>query len=141
MEGVQVKKTFFVGLVITLVMTIYSGSLAGASPILSTEFNNTMFITDHNESITFSVYSSIGTTGVLYINQTPNAFETPNYKAEVTSKTDSQYDLTVTPLRPLDNGTHELKISTDSNGSNAITLTYTINVDLDAKIGNFDQQF
>jgi hypothetical protein len=79
------------------------------------------------------VYSSIGTTGVLYINQTPNAFETPNYKAEVTSKTDSQYDLTVTPLRPLDNGTHELKISTDSNGSNAITLTYTINVDLDAE--------
>jgi hypothetical protein len=133
MEGFLVKKTFYGGFVIALVMTINSGFLAGASPVLSTEFNNTMFITDQNQPITFSVYSSIGTTGVLYINQKPGAFETSNYKAEVTSKTNSKYDLTITPLRPLVNSTHELKISTDSNGLNAITLTYTINVDLDAE--------
>ena len=133
MEGFQVKKTFFWGLVIALVVTINSGSLAGASPVLSTKFNQTIFTTDHNQPITFSVYSSIGTTGVLYINQTPNAFETSNYKAEVTSKTDSQYDLTITPLRPLSNDTYELRISTDSDGSNEITLSYSINLDLDAE--------
>ena len=39
----------------------------------------------------------------------------------------------ITPLRPLTNDTYELKISTDSNGSNAITLSYFINLDLDAE--------
>ena len=127
------KKLSLAGLVIALVMSINSGSLAGASPVLSTQFNQTMFTTERNQPITFSVYSSIGTAGDLYINQSPNASETSYYKVEVTSKTNSQYDLMITPLRPLTNDTYELKISTDSNGSNAITLSYFINLDLDAE--------
>ena len=127
------KKLSLAGLVIALVMSINSGSLAGASPVLSTQFNQTMFTTERNQPITFSVYSSIGTAGDLYINQSPNASETSYYKVEVTSKTNSQYDLMITPLRPLTNDTYELKISTDSNGSNAITLCYFINLDLDAE--------
>lgn len=127
------KKLSLAGLVIALVMSINSGSLAGASPVLSTQFNQTIFTTERNQPITFSVYSSIGTAGDLYINQSPNASETSYYKVEVTSKTNSQYDLMITPLRPLTNDTYELKISTDSNGSNAITLSYFINLDLDAE--------
>ncbi len=133
-EGFLGKNLSLVGgLVIALVMSINSGLLAGASPVLSTKFNQTIFTTERNQPITFSVFSSIGTAGDLYINQSPNTSETAYYKAEVTSKTNSQYDLMITPLRPLSNGAYELKISTDSNGSNAITLSYFINLDLDAE--------
>lgn len=81
-------------------MTINSGSLAGASPVLSTEFNQDTFITEQNQPITFTIYSSIGTAGSIFINNEPDAYVFSKFKVEVTSKTSSGYELTVTPLDP-----------------------------------------
>jgi hypothetical protein len=131
LESWILKKTYLVGLLIVLIMNINSGSLAGASPVLSTEFNQDTFIAEHNESITFTIYSSIGTAGSIFINKEPDAYEFSKFKVEVTSKTSSGYELTVTPFRPLSNFNSEFNISTDSNGSNAITLRYVTNLDLD----------
>jgi hypothetical protein len=125
--------SFRFGLVIALLLAIIPESLAGASPVLSTKFNQTIFTTDHNQPITIPVLSSIGTNGSIFINGSPNVDESPFYKAEVTSKTGSQYIFTVTPVRPITNGTYELNLSTDASGSNQISLNYSINLDLDSE--------